>query len=235
MMPNRRDAVPFDADYFRRRAEAGEEMPALAAFRHAYERNHWAGDESVSGPGASADQTEVIRRRLPEICSRLRVRTLLDLPCGDFSWMSLVDLADVRYIGGDLLPELIEENSRRYARQGREFRVVDLLESPLPQADIVLCRDCLVHFSFSDVARASNNLRRSGITWLLTTTFPAQSWNEDIHTGDWRPINLERAPFDWPTPVELLNERCTEGGGQFADKSLGLWRVSDIPAGLAEG
>jgi hypothetical protein len=98
----------------------------------------------------------------------------------------------------------------------------------LPTADLVLIRDCLVHLSFVDIARAIGNLRRSNITWLLTTTFPEQEANEDIHTGDWRPLNLGRGPFHWPTPVELLNERCSEGEGQFADKSLGLWRINEI-------
>ena len=46
-------------------------------------------------------------------------------------------------------------------------------------------------------------------------------------TGDWRPINLERAPFHLPAPQLLLNEQCTEGGDTFADKSLALWRVED--------
>lgn len=225
---SRRHAVPFDAEYFGRRAEAGNETSALDAFRHAYVTNHWGGAQSASGPGASLDQTAVIRAALPNLCRRLGVRTLLDLPCGDFSWMSLVDLGDISYVGGDLLPELIAANSRRYAGPARQFRVLDLLESSLPRADLVLCRDCLVHLSFADIARAIGNLHASGIPWLLTTTFPGQEVNEDIHTGDWRPINLQLPPFHWPAPVELLNEQCTEGDGQFADKSLGLWPIGEV-------
>ena len=227
-MRSRRHAVPFDPEFFRRRAQAGSETSALEAFRHAYTTNHWGGSESPSGPGASLVQTAVVREKLPQMCRRLGVQTLLDLPCGDFSWMSLVDLRHVNYIGADFLPELISENSRRYAGPGREFRVLNLIESALPHADLLLCRDCLVHLSFADAARAIDNLRASGISWLLTTTFPEQAVNEDIHTGDWRPINLEVAPFSWPAPVELLNEQCTEGDGQFSDKSLGLWRISEL-------
>lgn len=226
----RRHAVPFDPEYFARRAAAGRVTSALEAFRHAYATNHWGSAESLSGPGASLDQTAVIRQQLPELCRRLNVRTLVDVPCGDFSWMALVDLGGIDYIGGDLLPELIEDNARRHAAPGRQFRVVNLLESILPRGDLVLCRDCLVHFSFTDIARAIHNLRRSGSTWLLTTTFPDEAVNEDIHTGDWRPLNLERPPFHWPPPAELINEHCTEGGGRFPDKSLGLWRLAATEA-----
>ena len=226
---DRRFAVPFDPEYFRRRADAGEEITAIDAFRHALKTNHWEGPESPSGPGASLDQTVAIRNAFPELLRRLGVETLLDLPCGDCSWMSTVDLGSIRYIGGDLLPELIAENSRRHARSGREFRVLDLRSAALPAADLVLCRDGLVHLAFADIARAVENLRASGSTWLLTTTFPDQATNEDIRTGDWRPLNLERAPFSWPAPVEVINEECTEGGGVFRDKSLGLWRIAALP------
>jgi len=224
-MQNRRHAVPFDPEFFARRAATGVDVTALAAFRYAYLTNHWAGPESPSGPGASLDQTAAIRRCLPELCRRLEIRTLLDLPCGDCSWMATIDLGVEQYIGADFLPELIEENARRYARTGREFRVLDLLSSSLPDADLVVCRDCLVHLSFEDIARAVSNLRGSRVTYLLTTTFPEQAVNEDIRTGDWRPLNLQIAPFHWPSPQELLIEGCTEGNGLFADKSLGLWRL----------
>lgn len=226
---NRRFAVPFDPEYFRRRGDAGEEITALDAFRHALTTNHWAGPESPSGPGASLEQTSAVRKALPGLLRRLGVQTFLDLPCGDGSWMSTVDLGATRYIGGDLLPELIAENSHRHASLSRQFRVLDLLTSALPDADLVLCRDCLVHLSFQDIGRAIRNLRASGNTWLLTTTFTAQVANEDVQTGDWRPLNLQSPPFGWPQPVELINEQCTEGGGVFADKSLGLWRIDSLP------
>lgn len=227
-MNNRRHAVPFDPEFFARRAESGEEVPSLEAFRHAYLTNHWNGADSPSGPGASLDQTAAIRRSLPELCRRLAVRTLLDLPCGDCSWMTRIDLGAVRYIGADLLPEVIEAAARQHSHPRREFQVLDLLSSPLPAADLVLCRDCLVHLSFADIGRVVANLRRNPVTYLLTTTFPEQRVNEDIRTGDWRPLNLEIAPFNWPRPQYVLNEECTEANGLFADKSLGLWRLDAL-------
>ncbi|MEO8451291.1 MAG: hypothetical protein ABI647_15965 [Gemmatimonadota bacterium] len=102
--------MPFDPEYFARRAEAGRPMTPVEAFRHAYETNLWAGAQSRSGPGASLDQTARVREQLPELCRRLQVRRLLDLPCGDAHWMEQVRLDDVEYIGADLLPELIAAN-----------------------------------------------------------------------------------------------------------------------------
>jgi hypothetical protein len=47
--------------------------------------------------------------------------------------------------------------------------------------------------------------------------------------GDWRLLNLEAAPFGFPPADAILNEECTEAGGAYADKSLGVWRVADLP------
>ena len=37
------------------------------------------------------------------------------------------------------------------------------------------------------------------------------------------------APFHLPAPEGLLVEGCLEGGGAYADKALGLWRIADLP------
>jgi hypothetical protein len=228
-MDDRRRTVDFDPERFARLARAGEPVPPIDAFRQSYEQNLWGGAESVSGPGSSLSQTARIRAALPALCSRLGVTTLLDVPCGDFHWMSQVALPGIRYIGGDLLPEVVAANTARYGTAARTFLELDLTRHELPPADLLLCRDCLVHLSFADITRVLRGLTRAPVTWLLTTTFPDERDNQDIRTGDWRPLNLARAPFDFPPPVELLNEGCTEQDGRFADKSLGLWRIGDLP------
>ena len=108
----------------------------------------------------------------------------------------------------------------------RAFHVGDVLTESLPKADVVLCRDCLVHFSARNVRRAVANIIRSGSTYLLTTTFPRRHSNRTIVTGDWRPLNLCAAPFNFPQPLQVISEEHPE---PYADKSLGLWRISDLP------
>jgi hypothetical protein len=225
----RRTVVPFDPHHFEKLAREGVTPTPDQIFRDIYLRHHWAGSASASGAGADPDQIQHLRRTLPALLARLDVGTLLDLPCGDYSWMRTIELPVRRYIGADLLPELIEPLAAAHADAGHEFRVLDLTRDALPAADLLLCRDCLVHLSYSDIRRALANIARSGIPLLLTTTFPAAADNEDIVTGDWRVLNLECSPFDFPPPMELLNEGCTEAGGRFADKSLGLWRIADLP------
>jgi SAM-dependent methyltransferase len=219
--------VAFDADHF---AKNGEGAPdPLTAFRYAYRENLWQGHETSSGPGSSLQQVRAILNAVPDLFEQYGVTSMLDVPCGSFHWMAQLDLSRVQYTGGDLVPEVVAEAKRQYGNPRRQFLELDLTRSPLPPADLLFCRDCLVHLSFVDIARAVRNIRASDITYLLTTTFTAEPANRDIVTGDWRPLNLEGAPFSFPSPLATINEECTEQNGAFADKSLGLWRIRDLP------
>ena len=95
--------------------------------------------------------------------------------------------------------------------------------------DAILCRDCLVHFTDPEVWSAIRNFRRSGATLLLATTFTARESNPRITTGAWRPMNLEAPPFCFPSPLNLVDERCRHTNGAHVDKRLALWRLSDLP------
>jgi hypothetical protein len=105
---------------------------------------------------------------------------------------------------------------------------VNLITDPLPDADAVLCRDCLVHLSHQDVLAALDNVRRSKANWFIATTYTGNRPNVDILTGQWRTLNLQLPPFNLPPPAHLVDEKCTEGDGQFTDKYLGVWRVADM-------
>jgi hypothetical protein len=187
-------------------------------------------DESLSGPGSSREQTKELRERLPLALEALDVRSLLDAPCGDLNWMQHVRLGVERYVGVDVLTEIIADNKGRHASGQRSFLRADLTRDPLPRADAILCRDFLTHLSFADIFAVLDNFKRSGATYVLTTTFTGQRPNRDTSGGQWRTLNLGSAPFNFPPPRLLLNERCTEGGGSFADKSLGVWVLSELPA-----
>jgi SAM-dependent methyltransferase len=203
-------------------------------FTYIHDHNAWGDAESKSGVGSNLQQTLVLREQLPLLWSEFNAERILDIPCGDFFWMSHVDLRGRRYIGGDIVSPLVQANQSRYGRvdgsTSIRFEHLNLLESPLPQVDLVFCRDCLVHFSTADVRRALGQIKRSRATYLLTTTYPSRQNDKEIQTGEWRPLNLEAAPFDIPKPLKMLREGCTERGGRFPDKSLGLWRIADLPA-----
>lgn len=231
-MHNRRNLVPFNSHYFEKKKKDGVSYSMFDTFNHVYKTNHWMNNESISGEGSSRLQTAVIERELPGILASYGINSLLDVPCGDFNWMKNVDLGTITYTGGDIVREIILKNQKLYGGMSKTFLTMDLATDLLPANDMLLCRDCLVHFSYSDIDRVLNNIRHSRITYLFTTTFSKHENNADITTGDWRPINLRLPPFNFPAPLYELNEQCSEADQQFRDKTLALWRISSLPLEL---
>jgi SAM-dependent methyltransferase len=196
-------------------------------FTHTYYSKGFGGQESISGPGSSLAQTQEIRKELPKLINDLNVTSILDAPCGDFNWMKEVELGDAKYIGVDIVPEIIEMNKAKYSRNNIDFMVMDIVKDDLPCVDIIFCRDCFVHLTFKEIFRSLKKIRASNSTYLLTTTFVQLSENEEIASG-WRPINLHKPPFNFPVPIKIINEKCTEQNGKYSDKSLCLWKIKDI-------
>jgi hypothetical protein len=193
--------------------------------------NLWGASSSVSGLGSETGATAAVREALPALLDRIGARSLLDAACGDASWIKTCSL-DVSYTGIDIVRSLIAANVVAVQRGERSARFLsaDITKDNLPPADVILCRDCLVHLRFENIARAIGRFRDSGARWIMTTTFPDWETNRDCEDGDWRALNFQRPPFCWPAPRELINERCTEGGGGWSDKSLGLWAFDDLPS-----
>lgn len=203
-------------------------------FTNIYTENIWQDAESISGAGSNLIQTKVLRERLPGLIKELGVESMLDIPCGDFNWLSQTRLEVPSYVGADIVEKLVAANQARYRRaepsRSISFIKMNLLTEPLPRHDLILCRDCLVHFSNADVAQALRQIKHSGSTYLLTTTFPPPRSNDkDIKTGEWRALNLEAAPFHLPKPLLTILEGATERKGRFPDKTLALWKIADLP------
>jgi glycosyltransferase involved in cell wall biosynthesis len=181
--------------------------------------------ESASGPGSDLVQTHELMAVLPEIFSQLEVKSLADAPCGDFFWMSKLDLSRVEYNGYDIVPKLIKANRNNFPHQN--FHQLDITRQSFRCHDLILCRDLLVHLDFQDIFRVLKNFQLSGSKYILTTTFPLLQNNQNLDQKIWRPLNLEIEPFNLGNPIEIISERTTEDP-RYADKSLGLWKISDI-------
>jgi hypothetical protein len=216
----------------RRFAERADELAKLGLqerFERIYSTNLWSDPESRSGVGSALDATRVLRAELPKALRELGTRVLLDVPCGDFTWMERVDLAGIEYIGGDIVPSIVQENKRLHESGTRRFALVDLTRDELPDANVLLCRDCLVHLSYANIRAVLANIARSNIHYVLMTSFPGRGGNRDVQDGDWRTLDFQAPPFSFPEPRLTIVEECEEEEGSYADKSLLAWRVADLP------
>jgi SAM-dependent methyltransferase len=198
-------------------------------FTEYYNKNSWNGKESLSGPGSDYEQTKYLIPELQILLKELNIRTMLDVPCGDFNWMKKVDLSGIKYIGGDIVSKMIAKNSQKYESKNISFKIIDLVNDQLPTVDLVIVRDCLVHLSNKDIARALNNIKNSKSKYLLTTNFMWKfpTANEDIKVGGWRRLNLQQEPFNFIFPKQIIIEGNIQSYDR--DKTMSLWEIKDIP------
>jgi len=198
-------------------------------FTDIYKKDKWRDNESKSGPGSSLEQTEKIRVLLPDLFYKLRIKTIVDCPCGDFNWMSKIDLKKYKYKGYDIVSEIISNNKRKFSKKNICFENIDISKDSFEAGDLIIMRDLLVHFSYEDIFKTLKNIKKSNSKFLLTTNFSKIELNYDIATGQWRPINLLLPPFNFSKPILVLNELNTEYEDEkFKSKNLSLWSIDDL-------
>ena len=201
-------------------------------FQMIHRLNVWDDSESVSGPGSTLDYTTTLRRHLPLVFQQQAVRTLFDAPCGDFNWMRLVVAANpIHYIGGDIVPALIQANQAAHGGERTRFMHFDLTRDQFPAADLWFCRDCLFHLSYRDILAVLRNFSESPVRLVLLTNHEGAVpfENTDIRTGGFRPLNLFAPPFRLPRAVLY---RIPEGTDPALRHEMYLWTREQIKAAL---
>lgn len=193
-------------------------------FTAIYQSHFWVDDESRSGAGSNLYATEKIRKAIPGLFMKYRVRSVLDVPCGDFFWFKEMKLDLDRYIGGDIVVPLIASVAEKYTSPIHLFRVMDITKDPLPDCDLILVRDCFIHLTFESIIAALRNIARSRIQYLLTTHFADVTTNVDVATGSARGLNLCAAPFNFPVALDLIDDYAKG----LPPHQLGLWRIDDL-------
>ncbi len=195
-------------------------------FTEIYTHNRWFSNETASGHGSELKVTNPIREKISQLIEEYRITSLLDAPCGDLNWMKHVNLGSCSYIGIDIVKAIIDKNIEQYG-SNRQFIHQNLIDNEIPFANLILCRDLLAHLTFTDIFKVLKNFKNSGAKYLLVTTNIRTSINYDIdQSGGWRLLNLEKAPFNFPQPLTLIEEdvpyECEKG------KHLALWLLEDL-------
>lgn len=218
------------ARYVRRWIEWRRRTPQQR-FSEIYERQVWKhGGAPGSGDGSSLAYTQSFRRGLEALLTERGIKTLFDAPCGDMHWMRTVTLpAGTLYRGGDIVPPLINEHRRAFDPAIYQFHVFDITRDSFPPADLWLCRDCLFHLSYDDIFAALGQFVSSSIPLALITSHTEVQRNWDIDTGEWRCLDLTKAPFHLPAPAFAI-EDWVEG---HPKRVVGLWTRAEIAAALA--
>jgi len=195
-------------------------------FTRIFTSNAWGSLETPSGPGSAIDACPGIIRKIPFWIDLYSIKTIVDLGCGDFNWMSQVDLSSVEYDGYDIVREAILAASKHTA-SNIAFHHADILNMKIQKADLVICKDVLIHLPDIDALKLLESIRSSGSRLLASTTAPG--WNNmfrhGLQPGEFCPLDLEADPFSLGPPLDTVEVPHKEGNPQ---KYLALFDLDPL-------
>jgi hypothetical protein len=172
-------------------------------FRDIYKNSLWGHDENskyFSGIGSRGEAAAIYARCMAELLKRHvaelgRPITVVDLGCGDFQIGGALtaEVPDLIYIGCDIVPEIVEHNTKLFATGQITFRQLDMVVDPLPDADVYLVRQVLQHLSNAEIV---GFLRRVSCKYLYVT-----EGQPEERVGPINPDKVTGAEvrFDWRT------------------------------------
>lgn len=190
-------------------------------FSDIYKKGVWGDSQETlySGPGSLPENILPYADFVSRFVAENKIKSVVDFGCGDFQVGRRFDLGQATYLGCDIVPLVIEENSRNFAAPNRSFAVFDLLgDDPYPDAELCLIRQVLQHFSNADVAKVVARLKK--YRYILVTdgqtVGDTSKTNFDIETFHLTRsiyesgLRLELPPFSLPTKTVLEYDHVSD-------------------------
>jgi hypothetical protein len=125
-------------------------------FSNIYNKKIWGDGIKVprSGSGSTPKNGITYVNIVKTYISENNISSVLDFGCGDFeiwdSW-GREAFSGVEYLGIDLVEELSKRNNVKYGNLNRKFKLLDISKTPLPLADLLICKDVIQHLPTLDI------------------------------------------------------------------------------------
>jgi SAM-dependent methyltransferase len=176
-------------------------------FNKIYENGFWNNrqpDIPKSGPGSSLKNTVKFREFFDEFCLKNNIESVLDIGCGDLTWMPLTKTFQTKkYTGIDIVQFLIDSHSIKYPHH--TFLCLDAVAQDIPSADVICIRDVLFHLLIEDIQILLKKLK---CKYLFVTSCRNSSNVNSLHSNNssFHLINLRIDPFRMTNFIDSMYE-----------------------------
>ncbi|MEN9343375.1 MAG: hypothetical protein RLZZ453_162 [Chlamydiota bacterium] len=168
-----------------------------SVFTNIYQCGGWGWNEEgvgFSGAGSTRLNATHYITFLEQFIKANHIKTVVDAGCGDWTFSKDVQWGDVQYLGVDVVKSVIDANIQKYATDKIRFEHFDMLRYALPAADLLICKDVLMHLSNRDIILFLKSIKQFKHC-LFTNNIGPENENQDIQRGEFRPLDLTAAPF----------------------------------------
>jgi len=183
----------------------GNRVPIKDVFSSIYRDKVWGGGGEFNSGFGSHDPavTEPYVAAISEFLGNLASKpVIVDLGCGDFAIGSQLVGLSQRYVGCDIVQELIEYNKKTFVSDNLTFQTVNIASDSLPTGDVAFIRQVLQHLSNAHISAILPKLKQFQYL-VVTEDLPTVAFlpNRDKPTGagtrgDWKSgVVLDNPPF----------------------------------------
>jgi SAM-dependent methyltransferase len=190
-------------------------LPVADCFSEIYRTKLWGETEDgdfCSGGGSEGTFAVPYVEQVKRFMAEHQIQTVVDLGCGDFRVGRLICAqGDVRYVGVDVVPDLIAHHRSRFGGPQVEFRCANLIDDELPEGELCLIRQVLQHLANAEILRVLAKCAK--YRYVLVTeelyTKRGSRPNRDIKHGpdnrasDNSGVFLDLPPFSFKTTTVL--------------------------------
>lgn len=192
--------------------------PIKEVFTRVYEEHQWggAGDSYCSGSGSSGFHASQYAAVVKQLIQDKGIKTMIDLGCGDFVVGRALRTEGVKYIGIDIVDNLIHKNLEAYGDAITSFQSLDMVKDQLPDGDLCIIRQVFQHLSNKQIVSVLQKTKKFKYI-LITEHYPAPFVKirvnvDKIHGPDTRihddsAVFLDEQPFNVPTQsITLISD-----------------------------
>ena len=234
----------------------------MKVFQRIYEQKQWGLGSGVGSTPAFASKTIcILKTLLPQL---LGATVLIDIPCGDQQWAPILRelVPNLKYIGVDIVPALVQRNIETYGDARTEFHLLDMADPVVFQSlrkasrllsdgdtVVVMSRHVFEHSPYSVLFSFLAALRGSGAHYFIGTTQPIPAnppadAEAEAAAADGDGDSLQWDLAHWPRKLNFHLPPLSfppgllawyEGGADDGGMWMEVWPVTALPADTSPG
>jgi len=162
-------------------------------FEEIYNKNEWA---YGSGAGSLPKNNKEYIEFLEKFMKKNNVSSVLDLGCGDWQFSKIIDWTGIQYEGFDIVESVVNENNKRYSSDNISFHIFSDIFSELPEADLLIVKDVLQHWSKESIDNFIPYLDRYKFSLITNCVGIDDTMNEFVEDGGFSNLDLRLPPYN---------------------------------------
>ena len=184
------------------------------------------------GTGISSIEYFTRAEKLLKLFKQYGIASIFDSGCRTRDWICLLDFKkeNIKYIGGDISPSMVQYCKQNFIDY--KFLEHDCTTDLLPQVDLILSSDVMIHLNNQDKLKFLNNFVDSNSKYLLMTDDPWHEQNTELEFSDhgfpFANINWALAPWNFSPALDFINDDIHN------DQRLKLWSRAQIEQAVSK-